>query len=371
MPLWTWAAGPGASADTPGPERELSSAYGRVVTARTSSSPVAQFTIKSSADEFSTIRSYESDVWVYRGDDFVFRGRILGGQPTDETGESFQFNVAGYRGMLGLAAKVEPPVPVFTNHDQGDIAWLLVQGWQLLPGGDWGITNGLGAFSGTTRDDTDILPGTPVAEVIDRIAQRDDGYEWDISPQLSLDRWYPQRGTDNGFVADYGGTVAKFSMSPGEFGNVAVVTGGQGTTAVVSAHPSLTGDQRGRWTVAQGFPSVTLQSTVDAKAAWLASQSVTIESKLALELTPGRWAGPTDLWIGDTAHVRINSGRLAINAPFRVLELQAVCGDDGTETITVGVAGDSGDALVDPNFALARYVRSLERRLGELERNAA
>lgn len=336
--VWTFAYGPAST----GAQRELTQARGRVVTWRVDGYPFAQFTIDGRSDEAAGIVERRDDLWVWRNGALVFRGRIVGAEDRiDRDTHQVQFLAVGYRGLLSLAAKVEPPVPTWLATDQAQIVWELVQGWQALDGGDWGITEGVGALSGQDRDETDIAPFTPVGEVIDRLLRLENGGEWDVSPTLELDRWFPQRGTTVDVALDHGGTIATVERSLPEFGNVAGATGSQETTPAIAEAADVATDERGRWTVAQGFPSVKRQSTLDAKAAWLLDQVNTVEFEWRATFAPRRWEGPSALWVGDTAQFSVKSGRLQVAGPHRVVELQAVPGEDKTETISVGLVGVS------------------------------
>ena len=338
--VWTWVFGPGASSSDPGPTRELTSARGRVSTWRVDGHPFAQFSIDGRSDDASQLVERRDDIWVYREGALVFRGRVVGAEDTiDPTSHRVQFLAVGYRGLLSLAAKVEPPVPTFNDVDQAQIPWQLIQAWQARPGGNWGIVEGVGSTSGTTRDENQITPFSPVGEVIDRILRRDGGGEWDISPDLELDRWWPARGTDNGVVLDYGGVISNITRSLPEFGNVGGASGNDQTTPVAIEHAGVATDERGRWTVATASANTSRQASVVDKAQWTLDQAYSVESTWQATFTARRWEGPDHVWIGDTVELRVDSGRLQVAGPHRVVELQAVCGDDGTETITVGLVG--------------------------------
>jgi hypothetical protein len=338
--VWTWAYGPGASATTPGATRELTQAKGRVVTWRVDGHAFAQFSIDGASDEAASIVERRDDLWVYRNGVLVFRGRIYGvDDDIGATQHHAQFLAVDYRGMLTLAAKVEPPVPTFSDVDQAQIVWQLIEDWQALDGGDWGITEGVGTTSGTNRDETDITAFSPVGEVIDRLLRRDGGGEWEISPQMELNRFWPERGTDTGVVLDHGGALAHVGKSTAEFGNVGGATGNDATTPEAVEAAGVASDQRGRWTVAQAFPTVSRQATVTAKAQWLADQASTIEDEWRATFRARGWGGPADVWIGDRVEFRVSSGRVSVAGTHRVVELQAVCGEDGEETISVGLVG--------------------------------
>jgi hypothetical protein len=340
--VWTWAVGPGASTSTPGAVRQLTEAKDRVVTWRVDGHAFAQFNIDGRSADAADIVERRDDLWIYRDGDLVFRGRIIGAEDfIDSTGHLTEFLAVDYRAMLTVAAKIEPTVPTFSAVDQSQIVWQLIQAWQALDGGDWGITEGLGSTSGTTRDEDDITAFSPIGEVIERLLRRDGGGEWEISPTLELNRWWPTRGTVTGTVLDLNGVLSSVGRSLPEFGNAAGANGDTTTSPVVSEDSDVATDERGRWTVAQSFPALSSQTTVAAKAAWLLDQAFTVEAAVTATFSPRRWDGPAHVWIGDTIELRVASGRLAVAGDRRVVEMSAVCGDDGTESITAGLVGVS------------------------------
>ena len=134
---WIWAYGPGASSSPSKPARQLTAATGRVVTWRVAGHAFAQFSIDGRHDEAAGIVERRDDLWIWRNGTLMFRGRIVGAEDQiDQNKHRVQFLAVDYRGMLSLAAKVEPPVPTFTSTDQAQIAWSLIEDWQALDGGN-------------------------------------------------------------------------------------------------------------------------------------------------------------------------------------------------------------------------------------------
>ena len=340
MSEWTWSVGPGASSPNPGPERQLTAAYGRVLTRRVAGHHFAAFSINGRHDEAADIRERETDLWVWRDGILLHRGRIVSAQ--DQIGPSSHtttFQSVDYRGMLTLAAAAELPVPTFNGVDQAQIAWQLVQHRQGQSGGSWGITQGVGASSGQSRDETQITAGTPIGEIIDRIFKRQNGGEWEISPDLKLNRWFPKRGVSSGVVLDYGGVLSSIQGSTAKFGNAAVATGSEDTTPVLDATVGVGTDPRGRWTVTEGNPSIETQTSLIDRAAWILGEASTIEHEWSATFSAQRWEGPGHVEIGDTVALQIKSGRLTVAGSHRVMEMQHVLDGDGGEQTTVGLVG--------------------------------
>lgn len=80
---------------------------------------------------------------------------------------------------------------------------------------------------------------------------------------------------------------------------------------------------------------------MNAKAVWLRDQASTVQAAWVATMAPRRWGGLTDIGKGDTVELRVASGALQIAGPHRVVEIQAVPGENGTETVNLGLVGVS------------------------------
>lgn len=336
---WSWALG-----DTPagsGPRRELTTATGRTVTWRLDATDTAQFSIDGAGDEISNWTRLATDLFVHREGELLHRGRVgpeLG--TIQASGHQVQLTSVGYRGWLDTHF-IGSPAPVYLATAQGAIAWDLINTTQLRLNGNLGITDGIGTGAGFPRDRTDYVPGKPIGEAVSELGRVDNGFEWEIDADLALNRWYPRRGTDNGVVLDYPGRIVQvaYTFDQGTFANVAMATGDQTTTPVAVTAGGIATDPRGRIERAVGYPSVSDQATVAAKAAYDLTQKSVIKLAYRVTLRPGTWGGPADVWLGDTVHLAIKSGRVFEDqTPQRVVEITASPGNDGTETIQMLLA---------------------------------
>lgn len=338
VPVWLWSAGPGASAVSPAPILDLEDATGRTLTFRRGGHCYAQFTIDGRSPDAFAIVPKVSDLWCYRNSELWFRGRVRDVIPDlDGATHTWTVGVIDYRGMTSAAAGIEDPVPTYSEVDQAAIAWDLIDRWQSQPGSDWGITEGVGSTSGTLRTESDLIAGTPVGEAIDRLAELEDGFEWEIDQFLRLNRWFPRRGSLSSMVLDYGGTVRSVSGGAVGFANAVVVTGGRDTTPVSAVAASVSTDPRGRWVTARSFPSVSSQDRLAAAAPFVLADTSRTVMPLTVELFPGAWSGPNDLWVGDTVRTEIVDGALSVSEVMRVDEIQIVC--DPPETVRVALVG--------------------------------
>ena len=332
-----WAVG--GPAPSGSPQRELTGLRARQVTWRVDGHGWAQFELDGRSEEAVEVVELESDLWIWRDGVLLFRGRVTSGfDEVDENRHRVQFTAKDYRGMLAHRYVGEAGAE-YVGVDQGQIAWDLIDQSQQRDGGDWGVTDGVGSTSGTLRDRTGILPGTQVLGLVESLGRVSGGFEWDISPELALRRWYPTRGTYTGVVLDWGGTIARFqrTITAEQFSSAPMATGGEGTVPVVAEAVDVDTDPRGRWELARSYPSITNQSTLDARAPWLLDQLGVLRPQHQLVFTQGRWDGPDHVWIGDTVALSLRSGRLAVDGAHRVLELGVVLDDSGRETVTAGV----------------------------------
>lgn len=339
IPVWLWSAGPGASASSPGPVHDLEEVQGRTITFRRGGHCYAQFTVDGRSDDaFALLPAKATDLWCYRDSQLWFRGRVRDIIPQlDGTQHLWTVTVIDYRGMTSAAAAILDPVPTYTAVDQAAIAWDLIDRWQTQPGGDWGITEGVGSVSGTLRSELDLVAGAPVGEAIDRLAELDDGFEWEIDQDLRLNRWFPRRGSLSSMVLDYPGTVRAVSGSPIGFANGVVVTGGPNTVSVSAEAATVATDPRGRWVTARSFPSATTQDRLAEAAPFVLADTSRTVLPLTVELVPGAWSGPSDLWLGDTVRTEIVDGALSVSEVMRVDEI--VIGCDPPETVRVALVG--------------------------------
>lgn len=336
MTVWSWVLGGSAPAGVR--ERELTAATGRTVTWRLDGAATAQFTIDGRSDEAANIDALATDLTIYRDGIKLFRGRI--GPEIDDIGPTThvaQFVATDYRGMLAYR-QTGAAGAVYVATAAGVIALDLVADSQALSGGDWGIVAGVGCVTGTSRDRT-IDPGKPVVESINEMGRLDNGYEWEVSPDLELNLWHSQRGAANGVVLDKPGLIksVRRQLDPKDFANSYLVTGAQGLTPVAAVTAGIGADARGRWELSAGYPSIIEQPTLDARGPWVLDQASTLRPMYSVELTPERWGGKAHIWLGDTVKLGLISGRLSIGDPFRVAEIRVEPGNDGTETVAMGL----------------------------------
>ena len=347
---WTFGAGPRQPAG--GVTLALTDARSRTAVFRTAPDTFheASFVIDGRSPQAAGFRELSSDLQLYRNGELLAALRIV---PTADTLDADSHTVSvtalDYREVLRRRLIFPDDLNTFWDStDQAVIAWQMIQGTQARPGGNLGISRGLGRTTDTTRS-FQTGPADFVGDDITRIAQMAGGFDWDITAyapgDLRLDIWSPQRGADRGVILEYGGgLVASITraVDPTTYANSWLVTGQvpspqPGPIAASSFWDDTAGiatDPAGRWDQAQGTQLKDQQSIRD-RLAWHLADSVTVIPAYTVVMQPGTWGGPGHIWLGDLVTVRIKSGRLNVNDQLRVMEIAVAIGDDGDETVTL------------------------------------
>lgn len=349
-----WLLAVGDPAPTLAPSRELAEATGRRLTARLDGPWDLQFSWSGEAapwaadHEARSIVPLASDVHVRRDGELYQRFRTgIRSENCDADSYAVQHTAMDYRWMLdrrqiGTAGRV-----FSTATSQATIAITLIDESEALSGGAWGVD--LGTNSGTTTNRTLTLdPGQPIGEAIASQGRLDLGYDWEVVPDstgdLKLNVWHRTggslgRGADNGVVLDYGGLITSFTdlTDPKDFANSVLVTGDMNTSPVASVAAGIGTDPRGRWERSFGFPGIKEQATLDARGPYVRDQTSVLRPQYVVELTAGYWQGKSHIWLGDVVKLVIQVGDLNVIANHRVVEVPIVIGDDGDETVFLGL----------------------------------
>jgi hypothetical protein len=351
-------------ADIDGSRRgAVSEARARTFTSRLTGPADASYTIDGTHPQALLVDELASDLLISRDGVLLYRGRV--GQTQDDGAvdtHTVRVTTADYRALLGRRIVWDGSTTEFADVDQETIAWTLIDDSQGLTGGDLGITRGIAQATGVTRT-LEVDTGKNLGEQITVLAELDDGFDWAITPDLTYKVWYPQRGTDQGVVLDYGGTVEAFTrtLNPSDFANAVRVTGHDQLLDVeLRESDDIAIAAQGRFEAAYGYTDILDQTTLAAKAAWQIGESETARPAWTVTLRNGAWEGPDHLWVGDTALLVIRSGRLDVAASMRVYELTVTLDDNDTETVSL--------TLGRPALDSRRRTQTVERRLTDLER---
>jgi len=318
----------------------------------------ASFTIPGTHKQAQGIVEASTDLVAYdRNGQKRFRGRIgPSGDDISSAGHVSTFSATDYRGLVGRRIIWPGSTLVFTTEEQVSIAWQLIADTQATTGGDLGITVGTSLTTSTPRSET-YQEGALIGDTLKTLGDLAGGFDWEVDPDLKFNTFFPERGIDPGVTLSYPVQLSKVQRTVDTtlFGN-AIRQSGDSTILPATAVGAI--GAAGRWELQFGDTLILDEPTLTARATWQLAQSIEIDPSYVLTMKPGVWT-PELLWLGDTMTLVVKSGRLDVNADFRVSQIEVALGDDGGETVTITV----GPVIRNPNARL----RLALQRLSKLE----
>jgi hypothetical protein len=280
----------------------------------------------------------------------------------DGTSHVTNIQAADYRAMLGRT--LAPPY-VATNQRQEDIVNRLLLPSQ--PGQSYPGSIGIN-YTFASNPDGSFLANTPtfrtityvgteyVGAEIDKLATMQGGFDWGMEPWSTglaggspgdpvgnFYLWYPQRGVTKSFTAEYGANVAsvKRVVDSTAFANQVLMTGATGTAAQTASGDVWTNPQlhaEGAWQVAKADSNTSDTGLLLAEAQYELGFDSNLTPSYQLTLMPGAWISRDDCWLGDSVRVKVSSGRLAVDANMRIVQIDFDIDDAGNEKVSLTVA---------------------------------
>jgi hypothetical protein len=282
-----------------------------------------------------------TEIWIRRNGKQVFAGPLLGGSVSGEALSLEAQGIEAYAKMWFVASDLD-----FQNVDQCTIAVTLINQWQTLDYGNFGIDTSQAGVSGVLR--TLALPAAELHNVYERIndfTSMADGFDWSIDPaSRMLELYSPQRGVDRSFGEDaiifdqrnVTSSDLAFSVSPGDLASDGLATAtasGSDTPLVATFANSELRARYGRTGVTANFQSPD-QGALDA-----ATQAL-VQARGAVLLIPGPNARVTidsDLSsydVGDTIGYQAHS-RLSVSGAYRIRKRVVRVAETGTESVSL------------------------------------
>lgn len=212
-----------------------------------------------------------TELWLLRDGQKVFAGPLMGGR---RSGDTVTLNASGLLAYLHFMIVVADKR--FDQQDQFAMAAWLVDQWQVLEHGHFGIDTSSVGVSGRLRDGSYIRNEIHnVGRRIEELGQRADGFDTEVDPESrKLQLWYPSKGVDRSSGGDavvfdernITSAEVMFSIAPGD-----LASEGFGTGASSGADTSLWSAQAnlelratfGRAAVTGSWSDVSEQSTLD------------------------------------------------------------------------------------------------------------
>ncbi len=254
---------------------------------------------------------------------------------------------------------------VYSDVEQVDIAWDMVNDTQSRVGGDLGISNA-STPTGELRDRLYAV-GDSVGDRIKELGEVQGGFDWDIVPisasALQFVTWHEDRGVSRGVVLEFDGPVvsAQRQVTATEYANALRFTGADTTIPNEKEADDLGTAPQGRFDAVFADTGLTTQDALDGRAHWQLKQSQTVRPTWSVRLRRGYWRGPDHIWLGDPVRLVVYSGRLQVDTILRVHEISFAIDGDGGEDIELTLNGPKIDYRRPPAIA-DRRLTNLERR---------
>lgn len=342
---WKFLYGP--VQPTGGVTAEITQARTRVLTMRAGAGNFHEVSLDLNGRDFTSgqMPELQTDIQVYWGSHLLFVGRVGSTSDTIDSDEHrTTITASDYREVLRRRLITDATNLNFTGSDVAFIAWTLIDAIQKYNGGGLGIARGRGQVSGI-KQTWSATASDYCGEDIDTLAQMDPTFDWDITAygtsDLRLDIWPGVRGKANGVILEQGGNLVSNmsrTVDPSTFGNAVYITGSDGgsgaPTPSILEVANLSSRPEGRWDKLINTNQTTAAGIISAANFYLNDAQLLLPT-YQIDLFPGVWQGPDHLWIGDTVHVRIKSGRLTVDDNVFVQEMVFTVSADGVETLSL------------------------------------
>lgn len=280
-----------------------------------------------------------TELRLYRNGKVVFAGPLLGWQTSGETLTVKAGGLMTYLKMMAVTTDL-----VFTGTDQATIVKSLVDAWQALPYGNFGIDTSSITASGTPR--TVTYKKTELHNVFTRATEMgklDRGFDIEIDPaSRKLTLWSPRKGVDrstgeDAIVFDDRNVTSSDIVCSVAIGDLATQAYGTGTAQGVDVpfwsnreNAELLA-QYGRVAVTQSFSNVATQADVTGLTQALldARKAALMVPGPKVRVTPDANLGDYD--VGDTVAYDLG-GTVSVSGAFRLRKQSISATPTGQET---------------------------------------
>jgi hypothetical protein len=377
---------------------QLDGARGRRLEQKLNAPAQMTFTLDGHDPAAALLTELATDIVAFRWDEPtardvpMFRGILDHSEDQiTEQAATVTFTVHDYLAML--ARRQLTRLAAYVQYDQDDLVYNLgllarqmtaTDGTSFTPGSflPFQHTNcapdGTGRFASGQLRDRNYQAGSVVLNQIDDLAHVINGFDYDMFPngpnrQFDYLRvFYPQQGVARTDVAlVYGANVATLTrtVSSADYFNYERVIGNKASTDPAAAQlyaerwnsdsNNVTVNPVGLWQNSANASDVTIQSTLNDKAAGDVAYYGLLTPTYTLGLRPGAYAlGFPNM--GDAVPLYVNEGRLAVNTTVRVIGIDYTVGDDGNEDVVLTVGR--------PPKTLAKMLRASDRDIDALAR---
>lgn len=277
------------------------------------------------------------EVWVRRDGAMVAAGPVTGWQIQQSTVTLTVPGLLAYLRYVLVASDL-----TFSGVDQHFIVRDLIDQWQTLPFGHYGLDTSAITASGVTRDRPYLRDEHhEVYRAVELLTAVRDGFDVDVDPESREVRlWHPEQGSDLSASVhldrrNIGSVQVQASAAPQDVASEGFAVGtGEDPVSSVASNTGVRATF-GRAAVAESFDGVSQQSTIDEYAAEL------LESRGRMMLVPGPDLIPVggadvgDFDKGDRVEYSFDAGLGLITGVYRTAKLRTSVDDVGREAMAV------------------------------------
>lgn len=283
-----------------------------------------------------------TELWLYRNGKVVFAGPL---QAWRTSGESLTLSARGllaYLRLMVVSADLR-----FDQVDQFSFVKTMVDQWQGLEYGNFGIDTSTVALSGQLRDGTYLRNELHnIGQRVEELGKRANGFDVEVDPATrNLQLWFPQKGVDrsegeNAIVVDSRNITSGDVLCSVAIGDLASEGFGTGTSsgggAPLWSEQSNT-DVRawfGRSAVTGTWSDVSEQTTLDDHTRGLlnARNTALIVPGPGVRVTPDADLG--SYAVGDTIAYDLQA-QLGVTGAFRIRKQSVKVSAKGQESVDI------------------------------------
>lgn len=331
----TLAVGPSSGS---APVQEVTSFGSVTLTFDLESGMDVQFVCRGNSPEAAYVDELATDIWLMGDIKARFRTWAVW-QEWFQNGQD-NVNVMGvtYKKLLNRRLVNGAAGLTFTAADMGDIIWGLWAHTQAQTGGNLGVTKGSPTATGIVRTRA-YKQGENLGALAD--AEYEEGIWWRIDENKVYTAGPLSTRPFVGSPLHLGANVREMQRASGsDFANAVYGDADEAsTTGVWAVATDVATDPRGRWELATGWPTVTLQQTVIDRTKAFLVQSSLVVAHWNLDMEPARWLTDSRIMPGDHAVLVVPRSLAApIGAPttlMTVLVSQVSVSFDDSGTIEV------------------------------------
>ena len=274
---------------------------------------------------------------IFRNNSKIWSGiyTVANGNIDDITG----ILTAKFEGYLWLLKKmfISPSGKTFTSEDMGTILWTLIDDFQNLPNGDYGLTSG-SISTGIDKDRT-YAPFKNVYDAFLQMSEVQNGADFEITEDKVLNV-YTSQGKRLNHVFEYGKNIERitgFNINANDLVNNAYAIGsGEGDDLLYSvAHDVQSQELYGLMQDTRLHSDVVLIDTLTEHAKNWVDEYRNMVEIYALDVKASPDPTLKSYGIGDEIRVVINKGYLNIDTYKRIKKLTVSVNSEGKETVSV------------------------------------